>query len=67
MDTNIAAWMIGGGPQIANPHADRDRDQLHAFRESQRVADRERGGVIDRIRRLVGGTSAAAQLDCCTA
>ena len=50
MEANIAAWMIAGGPKLDNPHAERDREQLHAFRESQRVARKSQTGMFDRIR-----------------
>ena len=67
MDTNIAAWMIAGGPALEHPHADRDRDQLHAFRESQRIARPERAGLLDRIRSLVEPKPAEPTLGCCPA
>ena len=67
MDTNIAAWMIAGGPRLEDPHAQRDREQLHAFRESQRVAAVERVGLIDRIRQLVQSKPAESDLVCCSA
>ena len=67
MDTNIAAWMIGGGPQIEDPHAARDREQLHAFLESQRDVEPARIGLIERVRSLVQPKPAEPALDCCTA
>jgi hypothetical protein len=66
MDTNIAAWMIGGGPRIEDPHAQREREQLHAFLESQRIA-RHEPGAIERIRQLVRRSPAAAEPVCCPA
>ena len=38
MDTNISAWLIGGGPRLELESTRREREQLHAFRESQRLA-----------------------------
>lgn len=64
MDTNIAAWMIAGGPRLENLHAERDREQLHALRESQRV---ERPGLLDRIRGLVRPAASEVDLVCCPA
>ena len=67
MDTNIAAWMIAGGPQIEDPHTQRDREQLHAFRESQRVAQPRRS-VLERIRAVARPQDAADRdLACCPA
>ena len=54
MDPNIAAWMIAGGPHVENPHAQRDREQLFAFRESQRAASHDAGpGLLARLARFV--------------
>jgi hypothetical protein len=64
MDTNVAAWMIAGGPHIDNPAADREREQLRAFRESQRV---EHVGLIDRLRGMIRPTAAEPDLACCAA
>ncbi len=64
MDTNLSAWMIAGGPRIELHATQREREQLHAFRESQRV---ERPSLAARIRNLVGLKPAEAQLDCCPA
>jgi hypothetical protein len=64
MDTNLAAWMIAGGPRIENPSAARERDQLRAFRESQRV---EHVGLFDRLRGIVRPAAAEADLVCCAA
>ena len=67
MDTNLAAWMIAGGPTIENPHAERDREQLHAFRESQRVARADRLGLVERFRAFAQPKPAEPTLDCCPA
>ena len=64
MDTNIAAWMIAGGPRLEDPHAQRDREQLHAFRESQRV---DRPSLLDRIRGISRPRQTELDLVCCTA
>jgi len=64
MDTNIAAWMIAGGPRLEDPHAQRDREQLHAFRESQRI---ERPSLLERIRGLSRPRQHEADLVCCPA
>jgi hypothetical protein len=65
MDTNISAWMIAGGPRIELQATIREREQLHAFRESQRA---EQVGLIDRIRGI-GRAKPATELDlvCCPA
>ena len=67
MDTNIAAWMIAGGPRVEDPHAARDREQLHAYREAQRLTERSRPAIVDRIRAFVASKPAATDLDCCPA
>lgn len=60
MDHNIAAWMIAGGPRVET-HADmRDREQLHAFRESQRIAH---VGLIDRLRAIARPRAVDATID----
>ena len=64
MDTNIAAWMIAGGPSIENPTAEREREQLRAFRESQRVAHI---GLIDRLRGFARRASTEDDLVTCAA
>ena len=64
MDTNLAAWMIAGGPQLTDPHTQRDREQLHAFRESQRVA---RPSLLDRLRGISRTQEPELDLVCCTA
>ena len=68
MDKNIAAWMIAGGPRIELQSTIREREQLHALRESQRV---ERLGLIDRLRGITKPKTveltADADLVCCAA
>ena len=67
MDTNIAAWMIAGGPRIET-HADaREREQLYAFRESQRAEQAARMGLVERIRAFARPQSDAVDLACCPA
>ena len=46
MDTNIAAWMIAGGPRVELRATAREREQLHALLESRRA---DHVGLIDRI------------------
>ena len=67
MDTNLSAWMIAGGPRIEEPHAARDREQLHAYLESQRTARPARVGLVARIRSLTRPKPAQPALDCCPA
>jgi len=64
MDTNIAAWMIAGGPRVEDPHAQREREQLHAFRESRRV---ERPSLLNRIRGISRPRQTELDLVCCPA
>ena len=64
MDTNLAAWMIAGGPRIELHSVQREREQLHAFRESQRA---DGPSLVARIRNLVASKPAETQLDCCPA
>ena len=64
MDTNLSAWMIAGGPRIELQATQRDREQLHALRASQRV---DGPGLVARIRSLVASKPAETQLDCCPA
>jgi hypothetical protein len=47
MNTNIAAWMIAGGPRSEFHATQREHEQLYAFRESQRF---EGVSLIDRLR-----------------
>jgi hypothetical protein len=63
MDENFAAWMIGG-PRVETLATKREREQLHAFRESQR---REHVGLIDRLRGITRLTTTEADIVCCTA
>lgn len=67
MDTNLAAWMIAGGPHVETHAQFREREHLHAFRESQRVEQSARPGIVARIRSLVQPAPGAANLDCCPA
>ena len=67
MDTNIAAWMIAGGPHIEIHAESREREQLHAFRESQRTEQIDRPSVVARIRNLVKPAAAEPELACCPA
>jgi hypothetical protein len=64
MDKNIAAWMIAGGLQIDLPSTIRDREQLLAFRESQRL---DRVSWIDRLRGITRSKTADVDLVCCAA
>jgi hypothetical protein len=67
MDTNIAAWMIAGGPRIET-HADaREREHLSAFREGQRLERANRIGLIERIRAFARPQNDAVNLACCPA
>jgi hypothetical protein len=67
MDTNLAAWMIAGGPHIEIHGTERDRAQLHAYLESQRVSEPARAGLIERIRNFAHPKPAATDLACCPA
>ena len=71
MDRNFAAWMIAGGRSPDDPHAARDREQLHAFEENRREsrrADRPtQPGLINRIRLIVLPTGTVADPACCPA
>ena len=64
MDTNLAAWMIAGGPKIQNPSAEREREQLRVFRESQRVLH---VGLIDRLRGFARPATTEDDLATCAA
>lgn len=67
MDTNLAAWMISGG-NLPESHATQlEREQLHAFRESQRVANAGRPSVVERLRSFVRPTAASPEGACCPA
>jgi hypothetical protein len=52
MDTNLTAWIAAGGPSMEDPHAERDRAQLHAFREGERRA-KHGPGRFERLSHLV--------------
>ena len=67
MDTNIAAWMVAGGPHIETQADAREREQLYAFRESQRVERATRIGLIERIRAFARPQNDAVDLACCPA
>ncbi|MEA2519909.1 MAG: hypothetical protein QOF49_1989 [Chloroflexota bacterium] len=69
MDTNLAAWMIAGGPRTETHASERERQQLHAFRESQRVARVARPSVIERIRAFARTSANPTTTDaaCCPA
>jgi hypothetical protein len=64
MNTNIAAWMIAGGPRNESHATQRDHEQLYAFRESQRF---ERVGLIDRLRGIARPRQVETDLVCCPA
>jgi hypothetical protein len=64
MDENFAAWMIGGGPRVETLATQREREQLHAFRESQR---REHVGLIERLRGIARPATNQADSVTCTA
>jgi hypothetical protein len=66
MDTNIAAWMIGGGPRIQLTSERRQREQLHAYLESQRAIESE-PGLVQRIREAIRPTASAVDPACCPA
>lgn len=67
MDMNVAAWMIAGGPHVETHAQAREREQLYAFRESQRVEQIGRPSLVARIRHLVTRTAAQPELGCCPA
>ena len=67
MDTNITAWMIAGGPRIETQADAREREQLHAFRESQRVARTAGPSLLDRIRGISRAPEDEIDLVCCPA
>ena len=64
MNTNIAAWMIAGGPRSEYHATQRDHEQLYAFRESQRV---ERVSLVDRLRGIARRRQVETDLACCPA
>jgi hypothetical protein len=63
METNLAAWMIAGGPKIELEATRRNREQLHALLEN-RAANHVR--LVDRI---LGRIHPKAEIDlvCCPA
>lgn len=67
MDTNIAAWMIAGGPRIETHAETREREQLYAFRESQRSEPADRIGILERIRAFARPQRDAVERACCPA
>ena len=67
MDINVAAWMIAGGPRIENGPIDREREQLHAFREGQRNGREDRVSIVERLLGTTRPKPAEADLVCCTA
>jgi hypothetical protein len=56
--------MIAGGPRIELQSTIREREQLYAFRESQRV---ERVGLIDRLRGITKPKPIEIDQVCCAA
>jgi hypothetical protein len=70
METNFAAWMIGGGHTPSEQEL-RAQSQLRELRESRRteLASRvvERTGIRARIRQAVRPTTIAADPSCCPA
>lgn len=67
MDSNIAAWMIGGGPRIELEATQREREQLHAFRESQRAERTSRPSLFQRLRGATASHQPEIDLACCPA
>jgi hypothetical protein len=68
VDPNIAAWMIGGGPRIELASVRRDREQLHAYLDSQRdLATQSGPGLVARIARIVRPAPACPDPACCPA
>lgn len=65
MDHNVAAWMIAGGPRVETQQDRREREQLHAYLDSQRAPERA-PGLVARIRDLVRPI-AVAEPACCPA
>jgi hypothetical protein len=59
--------MISGGPRVETHAQAREREQLHAFRESQREANTGRPGVLDRIRAIARPQPVERDLACCPA
>ncbi len=67
MDLNLAAWMIDGGSSAERASDRRDRENLYAFRESQRVVQADRPSWFQRLRGILATGQADADLDCCPA
>jgi hypothetical protein len=67
MEPNLAAWMIAGGPRSEDPHAARDREQLHEFLESRRATRTEQPGLMTRLRQIVQPNAARPDPACCPA
>ena len=64
MDTNLAAWMIAGGPRVELQATLREREQLHALLESRKA---DHVSLIDRIRGRIRSNAAEVDLVCCPA
>lgn len=67
MEPILAAWMIDGGPRIEIPSERRDREQLHAFRESQRNEQAPRRTFVQRLLGLARAPRTTTDLACCPA
>lgn len=67
MDTNIAAWMIAGGPRIEIRADEREREQLRVLLESRRVDPAPRAGLVDRLRSFARPAAAEKNPACCPA
>jgi len=66
-DPNFAAWMIAGGPRAERASERRDREHLHAYRESQRVEGADRPTWFQRLRGVSPTHRAATDVVCCPA
>jgi hypothetical protein len=64
MDKNFAAWMISGGPRFETHETAREREQLLAFREGQRL---NHVGLVDRLRAIARPKTADVDLADCAA
>ena len=67
IDPNLASWMISGGPRMELASERRDREQLHAYRESQRLERADRPSWFQRLRGVAPAHQAEADLVCCPA
>ena len=67
MDTNIAAWMIAGGPRIELDSTQRDREHLYALRESQQADRATRPSFFQRLRGITASRQTETDLACCPA